>query len=272
MRFFASQQTTAMNIEKKKSTPASSSSRKKLSSSSSYAVEKHDRNERVAPLLVAKTRRSSSRPKEENDEEEDVKEKSAKETKPLEEGCFAREEEEEDSSLTENGETTACDAKEDERGSALRVERRSEDAAQKREEPLEIISRELCGKKVSSAAAAVDYDSVNAQIEIMISETLEILNEGKRAKCSPLTVSIFGSLDENRFGCENSRWPGFDETESEAKFQELVKERIDAFVEKCQVDIEKQNHKRHASGVKKTIIKGEQRHNHSRALKPWLGA
>ena len=264
MRFFASQQTT-MNIEKKKST------KKKLSSS--YAVEKHDRNERVAPLLVEKTRRSSLSPKEENDDEEDVKEKSAKETKPLEEGCcFAGEEEDEDSSLTENGETTACDAIEDERGSALRVERKSEDAAQKREEPLEIISRELCGKKVSSAAAAVDYDSVNAQIEIMISETLEILNEGKRAKCSPLTVSIFGSLDENRFGCENSRWPGFEETESEAKFQELVKERIDAFVEKCQVDIEKENHKRRASGVKKTIIKSEQRHNHSRALKPWLGA
>lgn len=263
-----------MNIEKKKSTQSKSSKKKLSSSSSSYAVEKHDRNERIAPLLVEKTRRSSLSPKEENDyEEEDVKEKSAKETKPLEEGCcFAGEEEDEDSSLTENGETTACDAKEDERGSALRVERRSEDAAQKREEPLEIISRELCGKKVSSAAAAVDYDSVNAQIEIMISETLEILNEGKRAKCSPLTVSIFGSLDENRFGCENSRWPGFEETESEAKFQELVKERIDAFVEKCQVDIEKENHKRRASGVKKTIIKSEQRHNHSRALKPWLGA
>ena len=264
---FASQKQNKQMKEKKKSTESSS---RRLSSS--YAVEKHDRNERVAPLLVAKTRRSSSRPKEENDEEEDVKEKSAKETKQPEEGCFAGEEEEEDSSLTENGETTACDAKKDDRGSALRVERRSEDAVKKREEPLEIIWRELCGKKVSSAAAAVDYDSVNAQIEIMISETLEILNEGKRAKCSPLTVSIFGSLDENRFGCENSRWPGFDETESEAKFQELVKERIDAFVEKCQVDIEKENHKRRASVVKKTIIKGEQRHNHSRALKPWLGA
>ena len=95
-----------MNIEKKKST------KKKLSSS--YAVEKHDRNERIAPLLVEKTRRSSLSPKEENDyEEEDVKEKPAKETKPLEEGCcFAGEEEDEDSSLTENGETTACDAKE----------------------------------------------------------------------------------------------------------------------------------------------------------------
>ena len=87
------------------------------------------------------------------------------------------------------------------------------------EEPLESISREFCEKKVSEA---VDYDLVNAKDWVMISQTLEILNEGKRAKCSPLTVSIFGSLDENRFGCENSRWPGF-EDRRRAKFQELVK-------------------------------------------------
>ena len=163
-----------------------------------------------------------------------------------------------------------CEAKEDDERE--RVEEMGEDAVGK---ALESISREFCEKKVSEA---VDYDLVNAKIEIMISQTLEILNEGKRAKASPLTVSIFGSLDENRFGCENSRWPGFEETESEAKFQELVRERIDAFIERCQVDIEKENQKRGGSGTKKTmkkINKNEHHHQHqhqSRALKPWLGA
>ena len=163
-----------------------------------------------------------------------------------------------------------CEAKEDDERE--RVEEMGEDAVGK---ALESISREFCEKKVSEA---VDYDLVNAKIEIMISQTLEILNEGKRAKASPLTVSIFGSLDENRFGCENSRWPGFEETESEAKFQELVRERIDAFVERCQVDIEKENQKRGGSGTKKTMKKmnkNEHHHQHqhqSRALKPWLGA
>ena len=163
-----------------------------------------------------------------------------------------------------------CEAKEDDERE--RVEEMGEDAVGK---ALESISREFCEKKVSEA---VDYDLVNAKIEIMISQTLETLNEGKRAKASPLTVSIFGSLDENRFGCENSRWPGFEETESEAKFQELVRERIDAFVERCQVDIEKENQKRGGSGTKKTMKKmnkNEHHHQHqqqSRALKPWLGA
>ena len=109
------------------------------------------------------------------------------------------------------------------------------------EEPLEIISREFFEKKVS-ATPAVDYALVNAQqIETMVSRTLEILNEGKRAKCSPLMESIFGSLDYDRFGSEKSGWPGFEA--EERNFQELVKKRTDAFVERCQVDIEKETDK-----------------------------
>ena len=204
--------------------------------------------------------------REEDEEEEEEKERLAEEGLPAEAAG-----EELDLKAKNEDETVAkCEAKEDDERE--RVEEMGEDAVGK---ALESISREFCEKKVSEA---VDYDLVNAKIEIMISQTLEILNEGKRAKASPLTVSIFGSLDENRFGCENSRWPGFEETESEAKFQELVRERIDAFVERCQVDIEKENQKRGGSGTKKTMKKmNKNEHHHhqqhqSRALKPWLGA
>ena len=250
-----------MTTLKKKSTPT-------------YAVEKHDRNEKITlpppplppPLHTSSSSVAKKKKKKEtfdssakdDGEEEEEKERLA------EEGLKARNEDET---------AFACEAKEDERERpVLCVEEMGEDAVGK---ALESISREFCEKKVSEA---VDYDLVNAKIEIMISQTLETLNEGKRAKASPLTVSIFGSLDENRFGCENSRWPGFEETESEAKFQELVRERIDAFVERCQVDIEKENQKRGGSGTKKTMKKmnkNEHHHQHqhqSRALKPWLGA
>jgi hypothetical protein len=260
-----------MTTLKKKSTPT-------------YAVEKHDRNEKITlpppplppPLHTSSSSVAKKKKKKEtfdssakdDGEEEEEKERLAEEGLPAaaagEEGLKARNEDET---------AFACEAKEDERERpVLCVEEMGEDAVGK---ALESISREFCEKKVSEA---VDYDLVNAKIEIMISQTLEILNEGKRAKASPLTVSIFGSLDENRFGCENSRWPGFEETESEAKFQELVRERIDAFVERCQVDIEKENQKRGGSGTKKTMKKmnkNEHHHQHqqqSRALKPWLGA
>lgn len=256
-----------MTTLKKKSTPT-------------YAVEKHDRNEKITlpppPLpppvhtsssSVAKKTKKKTCDSSAKEEEEEEKERLAERELPAaagEEGLKARNEDET---------AFACEAKEDERERpVLCVEEMGEDAVGK---ALESISREFCEKKVSEA---VDYDLVNAKIEIMISQTLEILNEGKRAKASPLTVSIFGSLDENRFGCENSRWPGFEETESEAKFQELVRERIDAFVERCQVDIEKENQKRGGSGTKKTMKKmnkNEHHHQHqhqSRALKPWLGA
>ena len=258
-----------MTTLKKKSTPT-------------YAVEKHDRNEKITlplPPLPPPVHTSSSsvakkkKKKETCDssakddgEGEEAKERFAEEGLPAEAAG-----EELDLKAKNEDETVAkCEAKEDDERE--RVEEMGEDAVGK---ALESISREFCEKKVSEA---VDYDLVNAKIEIMISQTLEILNEGKRAKASPLTVSIFGSLDENRFGCENSRWPGFEETESEAKFQELVRERIDAFVERCQVDIEKENQKRGGSGTKKTMKKmnkNEHHHQHqhqSRALKPWLGA
>jgi hypothetical protein len=259
-----------MTTLKKKSTPT-------------YAVEKHDRNEKITlpppPLpppvhtsssSVAKKTKKKTCDSSAKEEEEEEKERLAEEGLPAEAAG-----EELDLKAKNEDETVAkCEAKEDDERErpVLCVEEMGEDAVGK---ALESISREFCEKKVSEA---VDYDLVNAKIEIMISQTLEILNEGKRAKASPLTVSIFGSLDENRFGCENSRWPGFEETESEAKFQELVRERIDAFVERCQVDIEKENQKRGGSGTKKTMKKmnkNEHHHQHqhqSRALKPWLGA
>ena len=259
-----------MTTLKKKSTPT-------------YAVEKHDRNEKITlpppplppPLHTSSSSVAKKKKKKEtfdssakdDGEEEEEKERLAEGLPAAaagEEGLKARNEDET---------AFACEAKEDERERpVLCVEEMGEDAVGK---ALESISREFCEKKVSEA---VDYDLVNAKIEIMISQTLETLNEGKRAKASPLTVSIFGSLDENRFGCENSRWPGFEETESEAKFQELVRERIDAFVERCQVDIEKENQKRRGSGTKITMKKMNKNEHHrqhqhqSRALKPWLGA
>jgi len=255
----------------------------KKKSTPTYAVEKHDRNEKITlpplpplppPLhtssSVAKKKKKETCDSSAKDEEE---EEEAKER--LAEGLPAAAAGQEGLKARNEDETAfACEAKEDDERErpVLCVEEMGEDAVGK---ALESISREFCEKKVSEA---VDYDLVNAKIEIMISQTLEILNEGKRAKASPLTVSIFGSLDENRFGCENSRWPGFEETESEAKFQELVRERIDAFVERCQVDIEKENQKRRGSGTKKTMKKmnkNEHHHQHqhqSRALKPWLGA
>ena len=254
----------------------------KKKSTPTYAVEKHDRNEKITlpplPPLPPPLHTSSSVAKKkketcdssakDEEEEEEAKER-------LADGLPAAAGEELDLKARNEDETAfACEAKEDDERErpVLCVEEMGEDAVGK---ALESISREFCEKKVSEA---VDYDLVNAKIEIMISQTLEILNEGKRAKASPLTVSIFGSLDENRFGCENSRWPGFEETESEAKFQELVRERIDAFVERCQVDIEKENQKRRGSGTKitmKKMNKNEHHHQHqhqSRALKPWLGA
>lgn len=255
----------------------------KKKSTPTYAVEKHDRNEKITlpplpplppPLhtssSVAKKKKKETCDSSAKDEEE---EDEAKER--LAEGLPAAAAGQEGLKARNEDETAfACEAKEDDERErpVLCVEEMGEDAVGK---ALESISREFCEKKVSEA---VDYDLVNAKIEIMISQTLEILNEGKRAKASPLTVSIFGSLDENRFGCENSRWPGFEETESEAKFQELVRERIDAFVERCQVEIEKENQKRRGSGTKKTMKKmnkNEHHHQHqhqSRALKPWLGA
>ena len=255
----------------------------KKKSTPTYAVEKHDRNEKITlpplpplppPLhtssSVAKKKKKETCDSSAKDEEE---EEEAKER--LAEGLPAAAAGQEGLKARNEDETAfACEAKEDDERErhVLCVEEMGEDAVGK---ALESISREFCEKKVSEA---VDYDLVNAKIEIMISQTLEILNEGKRAKASPLTVSIFGSLDENRFGCENSRWPGFEETESEAKFQELVRERIDAFVERCQVDIEKENQKRRGSGTKitmKKMNKNEHHHQHqhqSRALKPWLGA
>ena len=255
----------------------------KKKSTPTYAVEKHDRNEKITlpplpplppPLhtssSVAKKKKKETCDSSAKDEEE---EEEAKER--LAEGLPAAAAGQEGLKARNEDETAfACEAKEDDERErpVLCVEEMREDAVGK---ALESISREFCEKKVSEA---VDYDLVNAKIEIMISQTLEILNEGKRAKASPLTVSIFGSLDENRFGCENSRWPGFEETESEAKFQELVRERIDAFVERCQVDIEKENQKRRGSGTKitmKKMNKNEHHHQHqhqSRALKPWLGA
>ncbi len=255
----------------------------KKKSTPTYAVEKHDRNEKITlpplpplppPLhtssSVAKKKKKETCDSSAKDEEE---EEEAKER--LAEGLPAAAAGQEGLKARNEDETAfACEAKEDDERErpVLCVEEMGEDAVGK---ALESISREFCEKKVSEA---VDYDLVNAKIEIMISQTLEILNEGKRAKASPLTVSILGSLDENRFGCENSRWPGFEETESEAKFQELVRERIDAFVERCQVDIEKENQKRRGSGTKKTMKKmnkNEHHHQHqhqSRALKPWLGA
>ncbi|CAL6407591.1 unnamed protein product [Bathycoccus prasinos] len=257
----------------------------KKKSTPTYAVEKHDRNEKITLPLppplpppvhtsssVAKTKKkeicdSSAK---DDGEEEEAKERLAEEGLP----AAAAGEELDLKAKNEDETAFACEAKEDDERErhVLCVEEMGEDAVGK---ALESISREFCEKKVSEA---VDYDLVNAKIEIMISQTLEILNEGKRAKASPLTVSIFGSLDENRFGCENSRWPGFEETESEAKFQELVRERIDAFVERCQVDIEKENQKRRGSGTKKTMKKMNKNEHHcqhqhqSRALKPWLGA
>ena len=255
----------------------------KKKSTPTYAVEKHDRNEKITlpplpplppPLhtssSVAKKKKKETCDSSAKDEEE---EEEAKER--LAEGLPAAAAGQEGLKARNEDETAfACEAKEDDERErpVLCVEEMGEDAVGK---ALESISREFCEKKVSEA---VDYDLVNAKIEIMISQTLEILNEGKRAKASPLTVSILGSLDENRFGCENSRWPGFEETESEAKFQELVRERIDAFVERCQVDIEKENQKRRGSGTKitmKKMNKNEHHHQHqhqSRALKPWLGA
>ena len=255
----------------------------KKKSTPTYAVEKHDRNEKITlpplpplppPLhtssSVAKKKKKETCDSSAKDEEE---EEEAKER--LAEGLPAAAAGQEGLKARNEDETAfACEAKEDDERErpVLCVEEMGEDAVGK---ALESISREFCEKKVSEA---VDYDLVNAKIEIMISQTLEILNEGKRAKASPLTVSIFGSLDENRFGCENSRWPGFEETESEAKFQELVRERTDAFVERCQVDIEKENQKRRGSGTKitmKKMKKNEHHHQHqhqSRALKPWLGA
>ena len=253
----------------------------KKKSTPTYAVEKHDRNEKTTlplPPLPPPLHTSSSVAKKkketcdssakDEEEEEEAKERLAEGLPAAaagQEGLKARNEDET---------AFACEAKEDDERErpVLCVEEMGEDAVGK---ALESISREFCEKKVSEA---VDYDLVNAKIEIMISQTLEILNEGKRAKASPLTVSILGSLDENRFGCENSRWPGFEETESEAKFQELVRERTDAFVERCQVDIEKENQKRRGSGTKitmKKMNKNEHHHQHqhqSRALKPWLGA
>lgn len=254
----------------------------KKKSTPTYAVEKHDRNEKITlpplPPLPPPLHTSSSVAKKkketcdssakDEEEEEEAKERLAEGLPAAaagQEGLKARNEDET---------AFACEAKEDDERErpVLCVEEMGEDAVGK---ALESISREFCEKKVSEA---VDYDLVNAKIEIMISQTLEILNEGKRAKASPLTVSILGSLDENRFGCENSRWPGFEETESEAKFQELVRERTDAFVERCQVDIEKENQKRRGSGTKitmKKMNKNEHHHQHqhqSRALKPWLGA
>jgi len=255
----------------------------KKKSTPTYAVEKHDRNEKITlpplpplppPLhtssSVAKKKKKETCDSSAKDEEE---EEEAKER--LAEGLPAAAAGQEGLKARNEDETAfACEAKEDDERErpVLCVEEMGEDAVGK---ALESISREFCEKKVSEA---VDYDLVNAKIEIMISQTLEILNEGKRAKASPLTVSILGSLDENRFGCENSRWPGFEETESEAKFQELVRERTDAFVERCQVDIEKENQKRRGSGTKitmKKMNKNEHHHQHqhqSRALKPWLGA
>lgn len=253
-----------MTTLKKKSTPT-------------YAVEKHDRNEKITlplPPLPPPVHTSSSVAKKTKKKtcDSSAKEEEQEEKERLAESLPAEAAGEELDLKAKNEDETkaACEAKEDDERE--RVEEMGEDAVGK---ALESISREFCEKKVSEA---VDYDLVNAKIEIMISQTLEILNEGKRAKASPLTVSIFGSLDENRFGCENSRWPGFEETESEAKFQELVRERIDAFVERCQVDIEKENQKRGGSGTKKTMKKmnkNEHHHQHqqqSRALKPWLGA
>lgn len=258
-----------MTTLKKKSTPT-------------YAVEKHDRNEKITLPLpplppplhtssssVAKKKKKKETcysPAKDDGEEEEAKERFAEEGLPAE----AAGEELDLKAKNEDETAFACEAKEDDERE--RMEEMGEDAVGK---ALESISREFREKKVSEA---VDYDLVNAKIEIMISQTLEILNEGKREKASPLTVSIFGSFDENRFGCENLRWPGFEETESEAKFQELVRERIDAFVERCQVDIEKENQKRRGSGTKKTMKKmnkNEHHHQHqhqSRALKPWLGA
>ncbi len=227
---------------------------------SAYAVEKHDENEKVAPPPPPVANSSSANEEEEEEEEgEEILE------------GFPQDE-------AKNEETTVCvakaadDTKEDENENALMVDTKENVMDNVLEEPLEIISREFFEKKVS-AMPAVDYALVNAQIETMVSRTLEILNEGKRAKCSPLMESIFGSLDYDRFGSENSGWPGF-ETE-ERNFQELVKKRIDAFVERCQVDIEKENRQR--GGTKKSSLstittknKIKNVHRHPRAMKPWL--
>ena len=205
---------------------------------SAYAVEKHDENEKVAPPPPPVANSSSANEEEEEEEEEGEE---------ILEG-FPQDE-------AKNEETTVCvakaadDTKEDENENALMEDTKENVMDNVLEEPLEIISREFFEKKVS-ATPAVDYALVNAQIETMVSRTLEILNEGKRAKCSPLMESIFGSLDYDRFGSENSGWPGF-ETE-ERNFQELVKKRIDAFVERCQVDIEKENRQR--GGTKKSSV------------------
>tara|TARA_B100000902_G_scaffold387631_1_gene432032 strand:+ start:232 stop:984 length:753 start_codon:yes stop_codon:yes gene_type:complete len=226
---------------------------------SAYAVEKHDENEKVAPSPPPVLNSSSANEEEEEEGEEEILE------------GFPQDE-------AKNEETTVCvvkaadDTKEDEKENELMEDTKENVMDNVLEEPLEIISREFCEKKVS-ATPAVDYALVNAQIETMISRTLEILNEGKRAKCSPLMESIFGSLDDYRFGSENLGWPGF-ETE-ERNFQELVKKRIDAFVERCQVDIEKENRQR--GGTKKSSVstittkkKIKNVHRHPRAMKPWL--
>ena len=256
-----------MTTLKKKSTPT-------------YAVEKHDRNEKITlpppPLpppvhtsssSVAKKTKKKTCDSSAKEEEEEEKERLAEEGLPAEAAG-----EELDLKAKNEDETVAkCEAKEDE--TRENAWRRWEKMPWERRWK---VYRESFARRRFRRRLIMIWST--RKIEIMISQTLEILNEGKRAKASPLTVSIFGSLDENRFGCENSRWPGFEETESEAKFQELVRERIDAFVERCQVDIEKENQKRGGSGTKKMMKKmnkNEHHHQHqhqSRALKPWLGA
>lgn len=159
-----------MTTLKKKSTPT-------------YAVEKHDRNEKITlpppPLpppvhtsssSVAKKTKKKTCDSSAKEEEEEEKERLAEEGLPAE----AAGEELDLKAKNEDETKASCEAKEDDERE--RVEEMGEDAVGK---ALESISREFCEKKVSEA---VGYDLVNAKIEIMISQTLEILNEGKRAK------------------------------------------------------------------------------------------
>ena len=159
-----------MTTLKKKSTPT-------------YAVEKHDRNEKITLPLpplpppvhtssssVAKKTKKKTCDSSAKEEEEEEKERLAEEGLPAEAAG-----EELDLKAKNEDETVAkCEAKEDDE--RVRVEEMGEDAVGK---ALESISREFCEKKVSEA---VDYDLVNAKIEIMISQTLEILKKGNEQK------------------------------------------------------------------------------------------
>ena len=144
------------------------------------------------------------------------------------------------------------------------------------EDPLEYVSREFTSKKVGGIEI-VDYGKINAKIEELIANTLNVFSDGKRSQyCSPLMVSIFGGLDDDRFG--NRSWPGFEH--DEGKFLEYVNERIDSVCEKCLVEEQKQQGGK-AKAVKKISSRSDDnksadvvmntKSGRQQQLKPWLG-